>query len=103
MVPAISSPSSSFTRMGVPFSINRFRYFASSKVCSGARADFPCGGVLLLLAVFLLTLGRDRDAAPRRAGGTLEFSIIAVARGDPQFGRLQPDLEFVERLLREGD
>src|ERR1039458_10672069 len=44
MMPTTSSPSSNFTRTVVEFSINSLRYFASSNVCSGARADFPAGG-----------------------------------------------------------
>jgi hypothetical protein len=45
MMPTTSSPSSSLARMRVEFSISRLRYLASSNVCSGARADFPGGGV----------------------------------------------------------
>src|SRR6266542_3465836 len=108
MMPTTSSPSASFTRTVLECSINCLRYFASSNVCSGARADFPCGGVILLLTLLLLRLligrcpaRRDRDAVLRRSGyPALNLPIITVARGHPQIWRFHTNFQRMERLLR---
>src|SRR3954469_14872832 len=103
MMPTTSSPSANFTRTVLECSINCLRYFASSNVCSGARADFPCGGVLLLLTLlfWLLRPARgNRDAVlPRSGRPALNFPIIAVARGYPQIRRFHAYFERVKSLL----
>src|SRR5215813_7388527 len=111
-MPRTSSPSYIFTRTGVEFSIRRLRYLASSNVCSGARDPLLDGGVgSLLVELFLslllrrwrrlpLPVGRHRDTVLRRSKArALNLPIIAVARGYPQIGVLQLDLELVKRIL----
>src|SRR6516225_1491043 len=103
MMPTTSSPSASFTRTVFECSINCLRYFASSNVCSGARADFPCGGVMLLLTLLLrLPVGGHSDAVFRRTGNpALDLPIIAVARGHPQIRHLYAHVERMKSLLGE--
>src|ERR1035441_8067166 len=108
MVPTTSSPSSIFTRITVELSINCLRYFASSNVCSGARADLPVGGgvVFLLPLSFLwqLPFGGNRDAILRgTAPPALEFPIIAVARRYPQIRPRHAHVQFVEAVLVQWD
>src|SRR5947207_2302832 len=104
-MPLTSSPSAIFTRMGVAFSISRLRYLISSNVCSGARDPLVGGGVRGLLTFFLLPVGRYVDAVFRVAANatTLDLSIIAVARRDPQIRPLHFDLQLVKALLVERD
>src|SRR5437764_12452503 len=114
-MPTTSSPSSSLHRTGVECSINDLRYFASSNVCSGARADFPGGGVIALLA---LLCRRRRGRLRRPVGGyadaiirnaifgrsgtsTLDLPIIAVARRNPQIGAVHANFELMETLFVE--
>src|SRR5437764_1422272 len=101
MMPTTSSPSASLTRTVLECSINCLRYLASSNVCSGARADFPGGGVVLLLRLLLLrSVGGNRNAVTLRAGcPALDFPIIPVARGNPQIRRLHANFERMEGLL----
>src|ERR1035438_8560026 len=105
MIPTTSSPSSSLTRIGVEFSINSLRYFASSNVCSGARADFPGGGVVFLLTLsFLLQLpfGGDGDMVLRgTTTPALDLPIITGARRNPQIRLRHAHRQFVEAVLAQ--
>src|SRR6516225_3701752 len=109
MVPTTSSPSASLTRTRVEFSINCLRYFASSKVCSGARADFPGGGVTILLKLLFrrlrLPVRGDGDAVLRGTAGAaaLDFPIIAVACRYPQIGAQNAHFQFMEAVLGQRD
>src|ERR1041384_4868095 len=79
MTPTTSSPSDIFTRTGVELSISFLRYLASSKVCSGARADLPSGCDVITSSV------------------ALSFSRELPKPGRPAFRFLRPPLHHNSR------
>src|SRR6516225_4571408 len=96
MTPTTSSPPVILTRTTVPFSINCLRYFGSWKVCSGGRVDLPDCAVFL----FPFNWRRNRDAGIG-PGFALRLTIIAVARGHPQFRTGDTHLQLVKPVFGE--
>src|SRR5947207_15395052 len=101
MIPVTSSPSCSFTRTGVAVSMSFLRYLISSSVCSGARADFPANGGVMILLTLGFSLGGQLDSRARRARIALDLTIIAVARRHLQLRPLHAHLQLVKALLRQ--